>query len=94
MASQTPLDDSIIVDTSSRDLESQEPESRFDDSLIDPALLLSLTPTIPIPLASRTQWTPEMQEALLNTLLDQCRVSKRADSGFKKEAWSAVLVAV
>ena len=94
MASQTPLDDSIIVDTSSRDLESQEPESRFDDSLIDPALLLSLTPTIPIPLASRTQQTPEIQEALLNTLLDQYRVSKYTDSGFKKEAQSTVLVVV
>jgi hypothetical protein len=35
-----------------------------------------------------------MQEALLVTLLDQCRAGKRADSGFKKEAWVAVLVAV
>jgi hypothetical protein len=32
-----------------------------------------------------------MQEALLVTLLDQCRAGKRADSGFKKEAWVAVL---
>jgi hypothetical protein len=40
------------------------------------------------------RWTPEMQEALLVTLLDQCRAGKRADSGFKKEAWVAVLVAV
>ena len=35
-----------------------------------------------------------MQEALLVALLDQCRAGKRADSGFKKEAWSAVLVEV
>ena len=35
-----------------------------------------------------------MQEALLVTLLDQCRAGKRADSGFKKEAWVVVLIAV
>jgi hypothetical protein len=35
-----------------------------------------------------------MQETLLATLLDQCRAGKRADSGFKREAWSAVLVEV
>ena len=40
------------------------------------------------------RWTPEMQEALLVTLLDQCRAGKRADSGFKKEAWVVVLIAV
>jgi hypothetical protein len=43
---------------------------------------------------STLRWTHEMQEALLVTLLDQCRAGKRADSGFKKEAWVAVLVAV
>jgi hypothetical protein len=40
------------------------------------------------------KWTSEMQDALLNTLLDQCRAGKRADSGFKKEAWVTVLAAV
>jgi hypothetical protein len=40
------------------------------------------------------RWTPEMQEALLVTLLDQCKAGKRADSGFKKEAWVVVLIAV
>jgi hypothetical protein len=35
-----------------------------------------------------------MQEALLVILLNQCRAGKRADSGFKKEAWVAVLVVV
>ena len=40
------------------------------------------------------KWTPAMHETLLVTLLDQCRAGKRADSGFKKEAWVAVLTAV
>jgi hypothetical protein len=39
-------------------------------------------------------WTPEMHRALLETLVEQCRAGKRADSGFKKEAWSAALTAV
>ena len=32
-----------------------------------------------------------MKEALLETLLEQCRAGKRADSGFKKEAWVEVV---
>jgi hypothetical protein len=32
-----------------------------------------------------------MKEALLETLLEQCRAGKRADSGFKKEAWLEVI---
>jgi hypothetical protein len=40
------------------------------------------------------KWTPWMNEVLLTTLLHQCHLGKRADSGFKKEAWTAVTVAV
>jgi hypothetical protein len=40
------------------------------------------------------KWTPWMNEVLLMTLLHQCHLGKRADSGFKKEAWTAVTVAV
>jgi hypothetical protein len=36
-------------------------------------------------------WTLEMKEALLETLLEQSRAGKRADSGFKKEAWVEVV---
>ena len=32
-----------------------------------------------------------MKEALLETLLEQCRAGKRADLGFKKEAWLEVI---
>jgi hypothetical protein len=35
-----------------------------------------------------------MTVALLHTLLDQTRAGKRADSGWKKEAWVTVLAAV
>ncbi len=35
-----------------------------------------------------------MYTALLETLCDQCRLKKQSDSGFKKEAWVAVLRAV
>jgi hypothetical protein len=44
----------------------------------------STTPT-------QLSWTLEMKEALLETLLEQCRAGKRADSGFKKEAWVEVI---
>jgi hypothetical protein len=39
-------------------------------------------------------WTLEMHTTLLESLVEQCRAGKRADSGFKKEAWIAVLIAV
>lgn len=47
----------------------------------------------PLPLTSDIQpqlpirWTFEMEEILFLTLLEQVDIGKRADSGFKKEAW-------
>jgi hypothetical protein len=41
--------------------------------------------------AVQLSWTLEMKEALLETLLEQSRAGKRADSGFKKEAWVEVV---
>jgi hypothetical protein len=35
-----------------------------------------------------------MEQQLFGTLVDQCRKGKRADSGFKSEAWAAALLAV
>jgi hypothetical protein len=35
-----------------------------------------------------------MEEALFNELIHQDELGKRADSGFKKEAWTAVLAEV
>jgi hypothetical protein len=40
------------------------------------------------------RWSDPMYYTLLSTMLDQCRLGKRADSGFKKEAWIAVITAV
>ncbi len=39
-------------------------------------------------------WSLAMHAALLETLCDQCRLGKRSDSGFKKEAWVAVISTV
>src|SRR5438045_8256108 len=39
-------------------------------------------------------WSSEMEEALLDGLCKQVRQGKRADSGFKKEAWMAVLPSI
>lgn len=32
-------------------------------------------------------WTTEMEHILLQSMVDQVRSGKRAESGFKKEAW-------
>lgn len=39
----------------------------------------------------KLSWTTVMERALLQTLVDQVRSGKRAESGFKKEAWAASL---
>jgi hypothetical protein len=39
----------------------------------------------------RIEWTPEMIQVLFAELLEQVQDGKRADSGFKKEAWESVL---
>jgi hypothetical protein len=44
--------------------------------------------------ASKTgplQWNEAMELALLEGLVDEVRRGKRADSGFKKKSWTAVL---
>jgi hypothetical protein len=40
------------------------------------------------------RWTFEMEETLFLTLLEQVDIRKRADSGFKKEAWIACCNAI
>jgi hypothetical protein len=39
----------------------------------------------------RIEWTAIMIQTLFSELLEQAQDSKRADSGFKKEAWDSVL---
>lgn len=41
--------------------------------------------------SSRASWVLEQDECLVDILLDQTAQGKRADSGFKKEAWIAVV---
>jgi Myb/SANT-like DNA-binding domain len=44
------------------------------------------------PLDSLNKWTFEIEEVMLNELVHQVvDLGKRADSGFKKEAWAGVL---
>lgn len=54
---------------------------------VSPTILPSLHDNIYTQLPVR--WTLEMEEILFNTLLEQVDIGKRADSGFKKEAWIA-----
>jgi Myb/SANT-like DNA-binding protein len=42
----------------------------------------------------RFTWNKELEQVLVEELLDQHRAGKRAEGGFKKEAWNAVVSAV
>jgi hypothetical protein len=72
-------------------LESQ-PESHFESH---PESRPSQPTTPPQPSTEdqldRIEWTTEMIHVLFTELLDQAQDGKRADSGFKKEAWDSVL---
>jgi hypothetical protein len=50
-------------------------------------------PAIPFN-AIKLKWSDSMEHVALSTLLAQAEIGKRADSGFKKEAWLAVATAV
>lgn len=43
---------------------------------------------------TQVRWTYEMEEGLFSTLLEKVRSGKRADSGFKLEAWTEALEVV
>ena len=64
-------------------------------SQAQPPLPSSLPPIIS-DVSSRLpfRWTFEMEEILFLTLLEQVDIGKRADSGFKKEAWIACCNAI
>jgi hypothetical protein len=38
----------------------------------------------------RAEWTREMERTLIHALLKEVQKGKRAESGFKKEAWASV----
>jgi hypothetical protein len=43
---------------------------------------------------AKLSWSYQMEEVLFDALLEQNRLGKRADAGFKSEAWTAALAAV
>jgi Myb/SANT-like DNA-binding domain len=54
-------------------------------------------PALPIviqPQGGSLQWTFKMEEILLGTLVEEVNSGKRADSGFKSEAWTACCTAI
>jgi hypothetical protein len=61
-----------------------QPESQSESHPPTPSLSLSDQ-------SSRIKWTPLMLQTFFAELLDQAQDGKRADNGFKKEAWDSVL---
>ena len=43
------------------------------------------------PSVDKLIWTPAMEQALLEGLVKQTQIGKQAESGYKKEAWTAVI---
>jgi hypothetical protein len=66
------------------------------DATPDPALILdeSQHQTVPVGRKASFSWTNLMEETLFNELHKQDRLGKRADIGFKLEAWTVVRDAV
>ena len=87
---EVPIDPRLL-----KQPESQPPESQPLESLLESPLELSTQPTTPSqPVTEdqdRIEWTPEMIHVLFAELLEQAQDGKRADSGFKKEAWDSVV---
>lgn len=65
-----------------------EPEPDSQDPVIDPQQQDEDEAN------TKFAWTFEMEEALFTELVHQVELGKRADSGFKKDAWIAALTAV
>ena len=64
---------------------SQLPSREIDDDVV------AVDPPQPPKQTKSIQWTEPMLEMLLETLVDQVRQGKRADSGLKAEAYAAAL---
>jgi hypothetical protein len=103
----TEPEDTIVVSSPSRP-EREDEEDPFSD-LGEPLLptvpalesgfqsmevLPTKTPYEEASGPARLTWTYSMEDALFTTLLDKVRSGKRADSGFKQEAWVHALEAV
>jgi hypothetical protein len=75
----------------------RSPEASWPSTPPPPPPLASLPP---LPLVSNIQpgkalrWTFEMEEILFQTLLEQVENGKRAENGFKSDAWTACVDAI
>jgi hypothetical protein len=105
----TEPEDTIVVSSLPPEREDEDPFSDLGEPLLPtvPALESGLQSTGVLPTKTpdktpyeeapgpvRLTWTYSMEDALFTTLLDQVRSGKRADSGFKQEAWVHALEAV
>ena len=55
--------------------------------IVDGKATRAKMPTRPM-IAARASWNEAMDAKLVELMIDQARAGKRADSGFKKEAWN------
>ena len=80
---ELPIDPELLLLESHTELpESQPPPPSLD--------ALPSTPSLDEQ-PDRIEWTAIMIQTLFSELLEQAQDGKRADSGFKKEAWESVL---
>lgn len=83
--SEVPIDPRLLsFDSQLPALESRTSESQTPLSITD-------TESQAATRQGNLKWTPEMTTALLTELRDQVRNGKRADNGFKKEAWTTAV---
>jgi hypothetical protein len=84
----SPFSDAYESPSAPADTGEPEPEPDSQDPVIDPEQQDEDEAN------TKFAWTFEMEEALFNELVHQVELGKRADSGFKKDAWIAALTAV
>ena len=94
----SPFSDSYIGDTQPQSSLGHQQSSTSSES--DPFQPIHNNSQQPTHIQQDTEkeklfsWTDLMVDTLLNELLHQVELGKRADSGFKKEAWIAYIVAI
>jgi hypothetical protein len=81
--------DSFDPDNTQYPLLESDADSASAFDTIDTGALLPVSIARPF-----TNWTVEMEAVMYSTLCIQVQLGKRADSGFKKEAWQAVCEAI
>jgi hypothetical protein len=98
----SPFSDAILSRSPSPDISGPTPGSVQSDSVeLFEQAVISYNSQQPIPTTQGLvlqkkgfTWNYTMEEALFQELLNQANNGKRADSGFKKEAWIGACIAV